>query len=440
MTRSRSHKRPNKGVVADPVNGADNCNKNFNSRHPHCYLVPSGNQPSHSSPTGDDGVPVSDCVATLSTSSNHLQCFFCPLLPGLPDDLAILCLARLPLYYLMSLRIVSKSWRNALGNPQLQVLREKLGASEGSLYVETWNSQSKNVSWFAFDCTERKWRRLPPVPIRRGLSGEIFGRTSTVMKGHLIVVGGKAGYSGPTLRDVFVFSPISNKWTKRKSMIHTRHSPLTSILGGKLYVLGGFDCFNLPVNAFECYDFELDEWKEVRSEGHPKLSSPSWFQRGWAPEWLSITLGEDRFYCCYSKQYCQGYTKLYDPVAGEWQHRSNGMKAIHRYGLNAVLGGKLYSVDWAAGRVRVADVSGVGWINLKGLSLRDVPWVSILTANPRMVGLGGQLYVVRRGLHVVVIKLKNSEEQGDCSPVLCELPARTGAEDEEVIICHVLVA
>ncbi|KAJ7571435.1 hypothetical protein O6H91_01G163100 [Diphasiastrum complanatum] len=361
-----------------------------------------------------------------------------PIIPGLSDDVAMLCLARLPRTCLLSLRLVSKRWRSILEHPLLQDIRRVFGVTEEWLYVETWNPNSKRVSWYAFDSQEKKWRPLPPIPKRRGLSAEVFGRVSAVSKGNLYVVGGKAGISGPTLRNLYIYSPISNRWMKGRSMINTRHSPLISVLVGKLFVLGGFDCFNHPLHVSECYDFEKDEWTSVESQGHPKLPSPTWFDVGWQPDWLCITLANDRFYCSYREEDdARAFVKLYDPVTGQWQYKTSKMKALLRYGLSAVMGGKLHTIDWAAGRVRVADVSGVGWIYLRGLSLREFRWESILMANPRMAGVGSKLYVVRRGLEILVVELDGECQQG----CLSYQDMQVGPYDnEEVVSCQVLAA
>lgn len=162
------------------------------------------------------------------------------LLPGLPDDISALVLARLPRALLLHLKCVSKAWKRALEQPWLPTTRQALGCAEEWLYVQSWNSVTGRVSWWAFDCraSQGKWLCLPHLPRRRGLvssaSTEVFGRASAVLNGKLYVMGGKAGESGPTLRDLLVYCPLGNKWLRRKHMIRTRHSPLVSVLHGKV--------------------------------------------------------------------------------------------------------------------------------------------------------------------------------------------------------------
>lgn len=106
-----------------------------------------------------------------------------------------------------------------------------------------------------------------------------------------------------------------------------------------------------------------------------------------------------------------------------------------RYGLSTVLAGKLHTVDWAAGRVRVADASGMGWIHMK--EIQALPWVQIWRANPQMVGLGTSLFVVKRGLQMMSIDVSSQVESGQVLR-FWDAPTGPGVKDEEVLSCQVL--
>lgn len=356
------------------------------------------------------------------------------LLPGLPDDIAALVLARLPRSLLLNLKSVCKTWKNALQQPFVADMRAKLGCVEEWIYVQSWNSVTGKLSWWAFDWQAGKWLCLPKVPCKRGMSSEVFGRASAVLNGKLYVMGGKAGESGPTLRDLFVYCPLGNKWSRGKPMINTRHSPLVSVLRGKLYVLGGFDWNNQPVHASEVYGSETDEWKAIENTGHPQLPAPQWFKKDWRPEWQDIVLHNSSYFCSYTEADGRAFVKEYDPETGNWKLRRPKLKALLRYGLSTVLAGKLHTVDWAAGRVRVADMSGMGWIPMK--EIQGLPWVQIWRANPQMVGLGTSLFVVKRGLQIITIDVSKV----DSGEVLrfWDAPTGPGVKDEEILSCQVL--
>uniref|UniRef100_A0A7I4DZS2 F-box domain-containing protein n=1 Tax=Physcomitrium patens TaxID=3218 RepID=A0A7I4DZS2_PHYPA len=345
------------------------------------------------------------------------------LLPGLPDEVAALVLARLPRSLLLELKRVCKSWKKALEQPFVAETRAGLpGCMEEWLYVQSWNSYTGKVAWWAFDWQVGKWLCLPTVPRRRGVSAEVFGRASAVLRGKLYVMGGKAGPCGPTLRDLFVYCPLRNKWSRRKQMISTRHSPLVCVLRGK------------RMDASEVYDYEKDEWAVIENTGHPTLPAPSWYKKDWRPEWQSIVLNNQSYFCSYTEEDGRAFIKEYDPETGIWKLKKHKLKALLRYGLSTVLAGKLHTVDWAAGRVRVADTSGMGWIQMK--EIQNLPWVQIWRANPQMVGLGTSLFVVKRGLQIMSIDVSKV----DSGQLLrfWGAPMGPGVKDEEVLSCEVL--
>lgn len=270
--------------------------------------------PCSSSAIGDDG-RILQHEAPSAVPDMQQQ-----LIPGLSDDLALQCLARLPRSKLHSLRLVCKSWRQALSDEYLPRLRAELGVTERWLCVETWNARTMSVSWKSFDHVYGRWRELPPVPpASRGCdSKQIMGRASGVVAGHLVVAGGlvAAKHGSYTLRDVFAYSPLSNTWQRRKDMMQARHSPIFGVLQGRLYVLGGFDAANRPLPSHlksECYDFERDEWHEVRNQGHPINSLPRTTNRRWRT--FNIV---NHSLCC---QYPQGsrFLTSYDPSTGQWE-------------------------------------------------------------------------------------------------------------------------
>ncbi|CAN4114114.1 unnamed protein product [Withania somnifera] len=86
-----------------------------------------------------------------------------PLLPGLPDDLAIACLIRVPRVEHNKLRLVCKRWYRLLAGNFFYSLRKSLGIAEEWVYVIKRDRDGR-ISWHAFDPTYQLWQPLPPVP------------------------------------------------------------------------------------------------------------------------------------------------------------------------------------------------------------------------------------------------------------------------------------
>lgn len=72
------------------------------------------------------------------------------LLPGLPDDLAIACLIRVPRFYHRKLRVVCKRWDRLLAGNFFYSLRRRLGMAEEWVYVIKRDREGR-ISWHAFD-------------------------------------------------------------------------------------------------------------------------------------------------------------------------------------------------------------------------------------------------------------------------------------------------
>ncbi|CAI7787941.1 unnamed protein product [Closterium sp. NIES-54] len=61
------------------------------------------------------------------------------LLPGIPDDAALMCLAMLPRGYYGVLKCVSRRWKAALEDEHVYSLREQLGRKESWVYVNVYH-------------------------------------------------------------------------------------------------------------------------------------------------------------------------------------------------------------------------------------------------------------------------------------------------------------
>lgn len=85
------------------------------------------------------------------------------LIPGLPDDLAIACLIRVPRVEHRTLRLVCKRWYRILAGNFFYSLRKSLGMAEEWIYVMKRDRDGR-ISWHAFDPIYQLWQPLPPVP------------------------------------------------------------------------------------------------------------------------------------------------------------------------------------------------------------------------------------------------------------------------------------
>ena len=85
------------------------------------------------------------------------------LLDGLPNEVALQCLARVPFVSHPILQLVCRSWRASVRNGELLNVRNQIGATEELLCVLAF--EPENI-WQLYDPRRHKWITLPVMPSR----------------------------------------------------------------------------------------------------------------------------------------------------------------------------------------------------------------------------------------------------------------------------------
>ncbi|CAI5459222.1 unnamed protein product, partial [Closterium sp. Yama58-4] len=107
------------------------------------------------------------------------------LLPGIPDDAALMCLAMLPRGCYGVLKCVSRRWKAALEDEHVYSLREQLGRKESWVYVNVYHHPPPSATTASFSSTFR---------------------------------GGKP-FSQIRVDSLYAFSPILNRWFRLSETI-----------------------------------------------------------------------------------------------------------------------------------------------------------------------------------------------------------------------------
>ncbi|GJP32559.1 hypothetical protein CLOM_g17182 [Closterium sp. NIES-68] len=128
------------------------------------------------------------------------------LIPDLPDDVALSCLARVPRGVYGSLKLVCRSWRAAIEGSELYTQRSQLGATESWLHLIPLRS----ANWFAFSPVLSRWFALP-------WQGPRFIRCVEVLGRYLLAFGtdDDTGGSYPFchVNKVSVFDSVTSQWS-----------------------------------------------------------------------------------------------------------------------------------------------------------------------------------------------------------------------------------
>lgn len=133
------------------------------------------------------------------------------LIPGLPDDIALSILSRVPRKYHHYLKCVSKSWKELMSSEEWYSCREKNNLAETWIYA-LCRDKSEQVSFYVLDpnSSERCWKQIKSLPScsfkRKGMGFEAIGRK-------LYLLGG-CSWSEDTTDEVYCYDTSKNSWSK----------------------------------------------------------------------------------------------------------------------------------------------------------------------------------------------------------------------------------
>ncbi|MCO5548043.1 hypothetical protein L7F22_001499 [Adiantum nelumboides] len=188
------------------------------------------------------------------------------LIDGLPDAVALQCLARVPLSSHPCMRAVNRAWRFHLYSEEFFKLRDETGCSEEWLYV---SARDPDKVWQAFDPSCDRWFTLPNLPSSvKHLSN--FG--TAALGGKIYVIGGGSDDVDPVTgdrgdivatNDVWVYDPIHRVWKKQAPMLMARAQFACCVLDDCIVVAGGFTSTRQFIASAEIYNPAADSWTSI---------------------------------------------------------------------------------------------------------------------------------------------------------------------------------
>ncbi|CAK9198931.1 unnamed protein product [Sphagnum troendelagicum] len=217
------------------------------------------------------------------------------LIPGLPNDVALQCLVRIPVQAHAQLQRVSRKWRELVNSSQYYEERKREGTTMHFICtVQALDQQSKikrrqqqqqqstttasnspsaasssppppppvlGVS--VLNPRERTWEQRLPHILQHPHGLPLFCRLVGV-KGKLVVLGGWDPVTWETLRSVYVYHFSSQSWRRGADIPSTRSSFACGVLNDRyVFVAGGHDNRKSALATAEVYDLEKDEWRNL---------------------------------------------------------------------------------------------------------------------------------------------------------------------------------
>ncbi|XP_072962295.1 F-box protein AFR [Typha angustifolia] len=321
------------------------------------------------------------------------------MIPGLPDEVAELCLLHLPFPYQTLARSVSAAWNRVLSSASF--LRAKAAASPSLaapyVFVFAFDRSSLRLQWQALDPGSKRWFVLPPMPVAG--DGEVsplcppaFACAAVADRGELYVLGGMRAADQSPLRTLFSYRAGSNSWAPAAPMPTPRSFFAAGAIGGKIYAAGGGDG---EAGEVECYDPTADSWRPAAGmrRGMARYDAAvvgrrMYVTEGWAWPFDASPRGG-----------------VYDADRDAWEEMAVGLREGWT-GASAVAGGRLYVVaEYGDSKVKRYDEGRDTWKSVSGGGVP--PEVGRPFA---VVGDGdGRIYVAGSGLDVAVGKVEKGE-------------------------------
>ncbi|KAG2649329.1 F-box/kelch-repeat protein At1g55270-like [Panicum virgatum] len=316
----------------------------------------------------------------------------CPLLPGLPDDLAIACLIRVPRADHCKLRLVCRRWRRLLAGNYFYGLRRRLGLAEQWLYAVKRGGKDGRVSWDVLDPSRGAWRALPPVP-REYADADGFG--CAVLGGcHLYLVGGTDPRGGGAMRRVVFYSARSNRWHRAPDMLRRRQCFGACVMGNRLYVAGGESGGGGGLRSAEVFDPAKNRWSFVAEMAAAMVPFVSAVHGG---RWYVKGLGAQQ----------EVVSQAYSPETDSWTVVLDGMVTGWR-SPSACLDGRIYAADCKDGcRLRSYDEAADAWTTCA--DSKQHQGSSQAAEAAAIVALHGRLCVVRNDMSVSAVDVAAGE-------------------------------
>ncbi|CAN7133690.1 unnamed protein product [Brassica rapa subsp. narinosa] len=318
------------------------------------------------------------------------------LIPGLTDDVAELCLSRIPRCDFRIISQVCRRWRTFLKSKHFSAVRKLTGPVEEFMCVLMKSKSPEDGSrWVeylygeVFDASGNNLGQIPSVP---GPLKSQFG-VAVLGGGKIVLVGGYAEVEGfpidGTTRisasaDAYEFDPATNSWRKLAGMNVPRREFAFAVVGGLLYVIRGFSSDGECLQSSEVYDPETNHWSLM--DDCPDCPD---FHRAFAFSFKSklfVVGNESRF------------IDIYDPRTETWKELDSGQSlSVYSY---TVVRNKVYfsdhNSDYKKPELGVFDPEENSWSSVSVPRCPGAYWCKVGEWNNKVIlvsPLGGRTLI-----------------------------------------------
>ncbi|KAG9445548.1 hypothetical protein H6P81_011676 [Aristolochia fimbriata] len=207
------------------------------------------------------------------------------LIPGLPDEIALDCLIRVPYRSHSGLKSVCRRWKRLLSDrsfyahrriaakgEDLICLVQAVPASPARTQSEEKQGGTKTPPVYAltvYNATNDTWERLPETPLFP--AGIPMFCQCVAVAGKLVLIGGWDPKTLDSIADVYVYDFVKGGgWRRGASMSTARSFFACAAVGPFVFVAGGHDNQKNALRSAEVYDPERDAWRALPEMGEER--------------------------------------------------------------------------------------------------------------------------------------------------------------------------
>lgn len=325
-----------------------------------------------------------------------------PLIPGLPDDVALNCLLRIPVQSHASCRAVCKRWNLLLlSKDRFFTRRKELGFHEPWLFIFAFHKCTGKLQWLVLDLTHFTWHNIPAMPCRDKVCPHGFRCVSIPNEATLFVCGGVVSDVDCPLDVVLKYEVHQNRWIVMNQMINARSFFASGLIDGMIYVAGGNSTDLFELDSAEVLNPGKGYWSPIASMGTNMASYDAAVLDG------KLLVTEGWLWPFYVSPRGQ----VYDPRTNNWENMAVGLREGWT-GSSVVVYGHLFVVsEHERMKLKVYDGDSDSWETVEGNPLPEQ------ICKPFSVNsCHSKIYVVGRDLHVAVgqilrVNLKGQSEK-----------------------------
>ncbi|KAG2331647.1 hypothetical protein Bca4012_018785 [Brassica carinata] len=288
-------------------------------------------------------------------SENMEQSFDSPLIPSLPDDLAVDIVARVPRSHFPTLSLVSKSFRKLIASSKLYKRRSQLGITQHRLYAVLRNRSTGDFSFYILHKNLNGYNRLVAVRSLPFISSRARGSCCVPVGSKVYVFNDISALSFDcTSHTVQCIPDIPQRMSYRE----------VNAIGKKVYVIGDAYCHYVQEGggwmkvwrkAVTVFDTETQSWEpKLVKEDMPVSVGPFWSD--------SVVME--------GKIYLKGCSKrssfVYGPEERKWEVMDEVLNSKEWEGA-CVVDGVLYYHDLYKKVLRAYDPKLTCWSVVSGL-------------------------------------------------------------------------